>query len=81
VREKKGSSPEGSPHIFYKYQQHILKCTVTDEVLDAIEEKFIRNMDGPGGLKKQKGKSANKRHQSKNNDKIEQLINKLKFCK
>jgi hypothetical protein len=43
------------------------------EVLDAIEEKFIEDMDGPGGKNRQKGNSANSRYQSRNNNKIEKL--------
>ncbi|WP_327077706.1 RHS repeat-associated core domain-containing protein, partial [Pseudoalteromonas sp. P1-9] len=51
-----------------------------DEILDAVEERFIRDLKGPGGKPKQDGDSANKRYQTRKNDKLEKLIKKLKFC-
>ncbi len=41
-----------------------------DEILDAVEERFIRDLHGPGGNDGQKGNSANKRHQTKKLDKL-----------
>ncbi|MBF7073955.1 hypothetical protein ISG33_11145 [Glaciecola sp. MH2013] len=50
-----------------------------NDVLDALEQSFIKELDGPGGRKDQKGNSANKRYQSKKT-KVSELMDKFKIC-
>lgn len=61
-----------------------VKDKLTD-VLDALEQSFIDDYDGPGGKKGQSGGSANKRNQvdvtNKKRKHLGKLMDKFKICK
>ena len=79
------------PRTYMKNVTHILPVSiapgVTDkltDVLDALEQSFIDELDGPGGRDEQSGGSANKRNQinfkNKQRKHLEVLMNKFKVC-
>lgn len=71
---------------------HILPVSIADgvndklaDVLDALEQSFIDELEGPGGAKSGKssaGRSANKRNQfdKKKRVKLTKLMKKFKIC-
>ncbi|MBF7073944.1 hypothetical protein ISG33_11090 [Glaciecola sp. MH2013] len=80
------------PRATIKNLTHILPVSIADnvedkldDVLDALEQSFIDDMDGPGGKAKgpnSEGNSANKRNQfkAKKREDLGKLMKKFKIC-